>query len=217
MNVRILTLATLFVVFAGLVGFVVVQRIGTPAESSAVQVSSYGDQPTLGDPDAPVKLIMFENFMCEYCKAFEEDVLPRLKQEYIDTGKVEAYYINLAWGEEDATTAGLTGECVYRQDEAAFWPFKTAVYAAQGGHDERWATTENLLSIARDSAPELDFQELEACIQDERYQSEVERDLQLGDTVGVQGTPSFVVGNEGLQAPTFADLAAAIDRNLAGN
>lgn len=215
MNARILTLATLVLVFAGLVAFVVVQRMSTPVERPPVQVAVYGDQPTLGDPSAPVKVIMFENFMCEYCKAFEEDVFPRLKQDYIDTGRVEAYYINLAWGEEDATTAGLAGECVYRQDAAAFWPFKTAVYAGQGGHDERWATAENLLRIARESVPALDTTDLATCIEDGRYQTEVARDLQLADAVGVQGTPSFIVGDEGLQAPTFADLAAAIERNLA--
>ncbi len=71
------------------------------------------------------------------------------------------------------------------------------------------------MAIAR-SVPALDAEELRACINEQRYVSEVQRDLELGDRVGVRGTPSIVIGTQGFEAPGYATLASAIERELAG-
>jgi protein-disulfide isomerase len=217
MNARVLTLVTALVLLGGLAGFIIARRTAAGEGPVLAQAGGYDDQPTLGDDDAPVKVILFENFLCEHCKAFEEDAFARLKRDYIDTGKVQAFYVNLAWGEEDAFNAGLAGECAYRQDEAAFWPYKSALFRAQGGEGESWATVDTLVRVAEESAPELDAADLRTCITEKRYQSEVERDIALGDYVGVQGTPSIIVGDEGFQNPRFAALQTAIDGPLAAS
>ncbi len=215
MTQRRLTLATLALLALIVVGFVAYRQFLAPAATVSAPTGGYAGQPTLGRVDAPVKLILFENFLCEHCKAFEEGVFPRIKSDYIDTGQVQAYYVNLAWGSESATTAGLAGECAYRQDELAFWEYKRALYAAQDDHDGAWATSANLVAIAR-SVPALDAEELRACLADGRYLNEVQRDLELGDLVGVRGTPSIVVGTQGFEAPSYETLADAIERELAG-
>lgn len=183
-----------------------------PQACATTKADSYAGQPTLGDPDAPVKLILFENFMCEHCRAFETDVFPQLKREYIDTGEVQAIYVNLAWGEEQARLAALAGECAYRQSEAAFWDFKGQLYQAQG----RWQTVADLEALA-EAVPELDSAQLEQCTRQAETQSEVDRDLALADYVGVSGTPSLVVGDQGYEAPSFETLQAAIEAQGAGN
>jgi protein-disulfide isomerase len=218
MNARVLTLVTALVLLGGLAGFIIARQTAATGEVPVLaDAGTYENQPTLGDDDAPVKVILFENFLCEHCKAFEEDAFARLKRDYIDTGKVQAYYVNLAWGEEDAFDAGLAGECAYRQDEAAFWPYKTALFRAQGGEGETWATVDTLVRVAEESVPGLDAADLRACITERRFESEVERDLGLGDYIGVEGTPSIVVDDEGFQNPSFAALQAAIDSRLASN
>ncbi len=216
MNPRSLTLATASLLLLALLSFLGYRQFIAPtAGVDAGAASGYAGQPTLGSDDAPVKLILFENFLCEHCKAFEEEAFPRIRSNYIETGQVEAYYINLAWGSENATTAGLAGECAYRQDEEAFWDYKSALFAAQTDHEGAWATTGNLVSIASDAVPTLDAAALESCIVEERYLSEVERDLELGDTVGVRGTPSLVIGDQGFEGPSYETVAAAIDELLA--
>ena len=218
LNARVLTLVTALVLLGGVAGFFIARRgAATGAVPAVADAGGYQDQPTLGDPDAPVKMILFENFLCGHCKAFEEDAFAQLKRDYIDTGKVEAYYVNLAWGETDAFDAGLAGECAYRQNEAAFWPYKTALFRAQGAEGETWATVDTLVRVAEENVPELDAADLRTCITEKRYENEVERDLELADYVGVQGTPSIVVGDEGFQNPSFAALGAAIDSRLTEN
>ena len=43
----------------------------------------------LGDPDAPVTLIEFASMSCPHCARFHVEVLPGIKEAYIDTGKVK--------------------------------------------------------------------------------------------------------------------------------
>ena len=172
---------------------------------------NYEGQPTLGDDDAPIKLIFFENFLCDHCKALEAEVMPQLKRDYIDTGEVEAYYINLAWGGERATLAGLAGECAFVQDEAAFWHYKSALYQAQ----ETWQGVADLAELAQ-GVDGLDTDALRTCVEEGRYQAEVQRDLDLAEQVGVQGTPSLVVGNQGFQGPSYATLQREIEAQLNG-
>jgi len=217
MNPRNLTLATAGVLVLTLLGFLGYRQFIAPTgEVNTGAASGYADQPTLGREDAPVKLILFENFLCEHCKAFEEEAFPRIRSNYIETGQVEAYYVNLAWGPENATTAGLAGECAYRQDEEAFWDYKSALFEAQTDHEGSWATTDNLVTIARENVPALDTNALRTCIEEDRYLDEVQRDLVLGETVGVRGTPSLVIGDQGFQGPSYETIAAAIDQQLAG-
>ncbi len=42
----------------------------------------------MGDINAPVTIIEYASFSCIHCATFSKDVLPTLKQQYIDTGKV---------------------------------------------------------------------------------------------------------------------------------
>ena len=58
------------------------------ASSSAAQGRFIGidDDPSLGDPKAPVTIIEFGDYQCPFCRQFWRDTFPRLKKEYIDTG-----------------------------------------------------------------------------------------------------------------------------------
>ncbi len=208
-----LTLATLAVLILAALGWLVYILFAPQEDPLASTLQrGYEGQPTLGNDDAPVKVIFFENFLCEHCRAFEANVMPQLKRDYIDTGDVEAYYVNLAWGGERALLAGLAGECAYAQDEAAFWDYKSALYEAQ----ETWQGVNDLAAAARD-IDALDADALRTCVQEARYQEEVQRDLDLAERVGVQGTPSLVVGNQGFQGPSYHTLRREIEAQLRGS
>lgn len=90
MTQRRLTLATIAVLALIAGGFLAYRQFFAPAATVSAPASGYAGQPTLGRANAPVKLILFENFLCEHCKAFEEGVFPRIKSDYIDTGQVQA-------------------------------------------------------------------------------------------------------------------------------
>ena len=207
------TLITALIVIVAALGASLYLQL-RPEPSVSVQDGGYEGQPVLGSARAPLKVIVFENFLCERCKVFETEVFGPLKRDYIDTGKVEAYYVNLAWGDETAVTAGRAGECAFEQDEAAFWDYKKALFAAQGA--DGWATLEKVLTVAEE-VEGLEPTELKTCITEGQTQPEVTRDMTLADYVGVTGTPSVIVGTQGFEAPSYKDLKAQLDAQLAAD
>ncbi len=64
------------------------------ASNAAAQATFVGvdDDPVLGEAGAPVTIIEFGDYQCPSCRLFWRDVEPRLKKEYIDTGKVKLAY-----------------------------------------------------------------------------------------------------------------------------
>ena len=207
---RFTLITAAIVVVAALGAFLYLQL--RPAPNLEVQTSGYEGQPTLGNTRAPVKVVLFENFLCERCKLFETEVFEPLKRDYIDTGKVEVYYVNLAWGNKTAVTAGRAGECAFKQNPAAFWPYKRALFAAQGA--DGWATLDKVVEVAG-SVEGLEPTSLKTCITEGQTQPEVTRDMTLADYVGVTGTPSVIIGSRGLEAPSYKELRAQLDAQLA--
>ena len=68
----------------------------TTTETPAITVADYG----IGATDAPVKIVEYLSFTCPHCAHFHADVYPKLKADYIDTGKVrleyhEVYFLSL--------------------------------------------------------------------------------------------------------------------------
>lgn len=98
MNTRRLTLVTASVLTLALLDPFFYFRLGPEPTLNVQAGGGYEGRPAFGERRAPVKLISFENFLCEHCKAFEAETLGRLRRDYINTGQVEAHYVNLAWG-----------------------------------------------------------------------------------------------------------------------
>lgn len=172
-------------------------------------------QPMIGDPAAPVEVLVFEDFKCPACRTFEENVMPRIQRDYIDSGQARLYFINFQFIAPDSVTAGIAAECAYRQDARAFWDYKTYIYRSQGPQSEVWATPQRLVAIAREYVPALDAAELEACILERRHEDLVLRDRQIAQAAGINSTPTVVVDGEQVPSPTFEAVSAAIESRLA--
>ncbi|MEE8492934.1 MAG: thioredoxin domain-containing protein, partial [Nitrospirales bacterium] len=66
-----------------------VRRATRPAQPSRVEANvSISGSPTMGKKDAPVTVVEFSDYQCPFCRRFFQTTLPKIKEEYIDTGKV---------------------------------------------------------------------------------------------------------------------------------
>ncbi len=178
----------------------------------------YDRQPSLGEPDAPVKVVVFEDFKCPACKAFEEQGFPYLKQDYIDTGQVEFFFLNFQFIGPDSTTAGIAGECIYRQNEAAFWAYHRAIFERQGPESQQWATREFILNLVQERVQQfadVNVPALDQCITSQQYLKDVEEDYRIGIAAGVTGTPAIFVNKKKVERWwPYTNLREAIDQEL---
>ncbi|SET77913.1 DsbA family protein [Oceanicella actignis] len=182
---------------------------GARAEQSAPEFV-LGEQ-VMGDPDAPVTVIEYASLTCPHCRRFHETVFPRLKREYIDTGKVrliyrEVYFDRLGlWG-------GMLARCGGKD---RYFGFIDALLRGQ----ENWTRADDVMAefkkIGRLGG--LTDEQVEACLRDEdKARALVEMYQGYRDDPRLTGTPTLIVGEEKVEQPSFERLSAAIDKALAG-
>ena len=98
-----------------------------PAKMDSAEVKELMQDRFMGNPDAPVEVIIFSSFSCYHCAVFHKEILPELKKRYADTGKAVIYYHDLAMDTRSAA-AGMLARCM---DDNEFWKFADIVMANQ--------------------------------------------------------------------------------------
>lgn len=163
-------------------------RTAAPAEPAVVALPDTTDPARrLGRADAPVVIIEFSDLQCPYCRRFDQQTLPWLRREYIDTGKVryESRDYPLEFHAQ-AMAAALLARCAAR--EGKFWELREAVYGVQG------ALATDGLELATKAvglSPELRAR----CAGDDAATTQAIRaETAAAQAIGVRGTPSFLVG-----------------------
>jgi protein-disulfide isomerase len=225
MNAQRLTILTAVILVLGILGFFLFNRTrtasSTPQEATTeteVDTSqlSYEGQPSIGEAEAPVKLAIFEDFKCPACKSFEEIVWPKLEREYINAGKVQAFFIYQQII-PDSTIAGVASECVFEQNPELFWDYKTIVYRSQGNEAQNWATQARMVELARTYVPDINTDELETCVSENRYEDRIKADKEMGEAIGVTGTPTLFINGQKLEVTAqnydeyYQQIKAALD------
>jgi len=140
----------------------------------------------IGRDDAPVTIIEFTDLQCPYCARYASQTFPRLKREYVDTGKLRYTSRDLPLPFHSfALPAAVASRCAGEQGQ--FWEFREALFAAQGT-----LGTEPYGRIAGQLG--LDVAQLEACRSKGEQESSVRADLAMASQHGIRSTPTFVIG-----------------------
>jgi len=172
---------------------------------------SVDDDPVLGDSDAPVTIIEFSDYECPYCTRFYENTLPQLRSEYIDTGKVKLVYRDfpLSSIHNNAQKAAEAAE-VARElgGNKKYWEMHNLLFerGVSGG-------VESFKQYARDIG--LDGEDFDSILDSGKYADEVRKDIQDGESYGVQGTPTFFINGKILVgAQPFSAFQQIIEEEL---
>lgn len=142
----------------------------------------------MGDPDAPLTLVAFEDFMCPHCQSYQPTVHSFIA-DYVATGqaKFEYRFFPLVSPEFSMLTAQLA-ECIALQDLSAFWNAHDLIFefaASQEIDDQITSIVPMLVEVDPDA--------IETCM-DNSLQPMI--DIGLGQNVGVSGTPGIRARDE---------------------
>jgi len=176
------------------------------------------DGMSLGDPNAPAVIEVFEDFQCPACQYFSESVEPVIIQYLVETGKARLVFHNYPFIDGDG--AGNGGEsdqaanaamCANEQDK--FWEMKEIIYANWNGENQGNLNNRHLTAMAE--AAGLDMDAFNSCFNANKYKSDIQASFELGQQYGVSGTPSAFVNGQKVgepgKIPTFQDIAIAVD------
>ncbi|MDN4106690.1 DsbA family protein [Paenibacillus polymyxa] len=174
----------------------------------------YKEQPHIGNSNAKVKVIEFGDFKCPACKKWTSENFNKFKREFIDTGKVEFYFMNYAFIDRDSYLAGAAGESIYHQNNEKFWEFYELLYKNQGKETEIWATPTFLIQLVKDNIKGIDQKQFELEVKNHTYLHSVKEDYKIGGFYGVNGTPTFIVNGKILRSSSYEDIKASIQKEL---
>ena len=146
-----------------------------------------------GEDNAPVTIVEVSDYGCGHCKNFNLDTAPTLKQQYVDSGVVRWITIPYALGGQTGfPTAPSANAAMCAAEQDSFEAFHTALFSIQG--TGIFNTTAGFIKVAEDLG--LDADALTACIEDGRYNSNVQDNIQAANQAGINSTPSFFVNGE---------------------
>jgi protein-disulfide isomerase len=159
-------------------------------------ISTAMGSPILGDPSAPITIVEFGDYQCEQCYAWFHDTKPRIVQDYIDTGKANLVFVDLAFLGRDSPKAAQASYCA--EDQGMYWEYHDLLYNFQEHVDNGWANSERLKAFA--DSLDLDMELFESCLDSGKYSKRVQYNIQQARENGVKGTPGFfIVGPDGQQ------------------
>lgn len=154
---------------------------------------STDDDPVLGDKDAPLTLIEFADFECPFCKRSFDQVMPELKKNYIDTGKVKFVYRDFPLAfHANAHKEAEAAECARNQsDDAMYFKFHDQIFTKTISNGTGLALSQ-LPVIAQGLG--LNLARFQQCLNSGAFKNEVDKDIADGTAAGVSGTPSWFIG-----------------------
>ncbi len=179
---------------------------GAPA--LAQEATTTSDDRILGKPDAPITIIEYASLTCPHCAAFEAETLPKLKQEWIDTGKAK-----LIFRDFPLDALALKGATLARcAPPERFYGFIDVLFRQQ----EVWARAADpqaaLGRIAKLGG--MSEEQFQACMKDDAAQNKILAMRMAGEKdYKVESTPTFFINGKklvgSLPYETFADALKA--------
>ena len=178
-------------------------------------VSFVAGDVVLGDANAPLEIIEYASTTCGHCRTFHKTILPRLKEDYVATGKAKLIFRDLPTPPAPVAAAGgalarCAGEAKYYEalDDIFTNQYEILQATRSGG------ALNELVKIGERHG--LSADEVRACIQNKDVISEIGRTADLANQDGVNSTPQLFVNGEnvGEALRTYETLSAYLDEKL---
>lgn len=161
-----------------------------PSVAGPVDVNRVMSTRAIGNPNAPIHIIEFASLTCSHCAHFHNDVLPKLKEKYVNTGKVYIEFREFPLN-DPALKATITARCLpaERYDGFVSLLFK---------NQEKWANGVDYMSYLKQNAKlaGLSDEQFQACQDNGEIKTRLASVMQdAQDRWKISATPTFIINN----------------------
>ena len=192
---RAFTAALSLTGLAALAGLSPLRLIAGAMAQSAADVAKPVSLPdmVLGPAHAPVTITEYASMTCPHCAAFDTNVFPKIKSEYIDTGKVRYVFREFPL-DIKAAAGSMLARCIAKDDPSKYFAVVDMLFKQQND----WVmknTTETLTRIGKQAG--LSQQQVEDCLKDQALLDKIEADQKYASEVlKVDSTPTFFINGD---------------------
>jgi protein-disulfide isomerase len=160
-------------------------EVAAEGERKKVLSSLYKEETPYSTGEGNITLVEFFDYNCGYCRKAFNEIVGLTKEEK----DLRVVFVEFPILSEDSRVASQAAIASVKQDK--YWEFHSALMAHKGP-----ITSEAVFKIAGDVG--LDVEKLKTDMQAPEVDAEIEKNLQLGTAMGIQGTPAFFVGDEAI-------------------
>ncbi len=191
--------------------------VGTIVQITPRAAAQQVDSTSEGDPNAKIRIDVFEDFQCSSCLNFTQTVEPQLMQNEIASGQVAYVFHNFpfidgaTWSSTKKESHQAANAAMCAADQGRFWDYHDMLFANWTGENVGDFVDKRLVAFAQ--ALNLDMSKFNACFNANTFKAQIDADYALGQKWGVNGTPSvFVNGKEVSPGyiPTYDQIKQAI-------
>ena len=171
-------------------------RSSTPTVPANVKVEA-GDTAgfrgyVLGSATAPVEVIEYADYQCPACQSFDVVEFPYVKERLIQTGRVRWVYRDFPLDQPHKWTRLSAHSAACANEQGKYWEQHSSLYEAQ----PEWSVSNDAGDMFRDFAQTngMDVAKYDACMSSLRYAGRIQASSDEGLRLGVNSTPSFIIG-----------------------
>lgn len=186
---------------------------GIPQKVSAETLAALdaAKRPSRGPSAAPVTLHVFSDFECPYCRS-SELTLGELERRYEGRLRIVWHHLPLPFHQQARPAAHAAEEAFLQAGNAAFWKMHAALFDLEG---ERPALSRAELEEHAKKVG-LDLARFQKALDTRAHEEAISDDEELAASLGIRGTPTFVVGGYLVQgAQPLRVFERVIERALA--
>jgi len=156
--------------------------------NSISQKNLIHDDSMKGNPDAPITIIEFSDYECFFCQRFYETSYQQIKENYIDTGKINLVFRDFPLSSHlNAKKAAEAAECAGEQNKYYEMHDKLFEEGVDGG-------IETFKKYANEIG--LNQEQFDLCLDSGAMAIEIKKDISDGMSYGVSGTPTFIINGK---------------------
>jgi protein-disulfide isomerase len=221
-------LGVIAVIGVGAVGYQVASHRMGKATTAPVDLKGLDDPTALmkaaqgitkGSPDAPVTIIEFGDYECPACGVFTLQVQPDLEKAYVDSGRAKFVFYDFPLVSIHAGSflAARAARCANDQDR--FWQYHEELYKNQNQWVAQQDPGSSFVTYAKGLG--MDTGAFQQCLNSDRHADVVTADMKLAEQLGLNGTPTIMVGLENAMPRrlgedfSFKAVKALVDQLLA--
>jgi len=154
--------------------------------------------PYLGQANAPVVIAVWSDYQCPFCKKFEIETMPEIIKNYVDTGKVKVVFLDFVFLGDDSIAAAAYSQSVWKLYPNKYFEWRIAMYTAQDQEGDQGFGDAESIDKLNATISGIDAAKVAADVKANMsaYQTRMNADKAEAQKVGINATPSSIVGTQ---------------------